>query len=351
MSAYSIFALTTRGLEEVSARELGELAQVRVEQVAYRRIMAHCNGSLVPLFMLRTVDDVFLDLGHWLGIGRPRSVLAVLREEAAQLNLYAAAALCAELRPVRQQPRFSVTANFVGKRNYSSEEIKFALAEGIETTHGWEYCDDDRMADLNIRIFIEHEAAFVGMRLAKQALHERNYKGLHQPGSLKPPVAAAMLRLSQFHSGQRLLDPFCGAGTILIEAALMGALAAGGDSDPMAISAAQTNASAAAVDISLEHWDARSLPLNDSSVDCVVSNLPWGRQIAVDSTLHQLYEAACAEMERVLRPDGCVVLLTSLPELIRFPSLECQQQIEISLFGQTATIVVSRLMKIDIQNR
>lgn len=341
MSTHPIFALTTRGLEEVSAQELGELAHVQLEQVAYRRILALCDGSLAPLLLLRTVDDVFLDLAHWLGIGRPRSVLAVLREQAMRLELGAAAALCAELRPVAQAPRFSVTANFVGKRNYTSEEIKFALAEGIETSHGWRYSEDDRNADLNIRIFIEHEAAFVGMRLAKQALHERNYKIAHQPGSLKPPVAAAMLRLAQLHAGQCMLDPFCGAGTILIEAALIGALASGADHDQAALGLAQHNASAAAVDIDLQQWDARQLPLDDSSVDCIVSNMPWGRQIVLDSALEQLYELACAEMARVLRPAGRIVLLTSLPELIHFPKLACQQQIEISLFGQIATIVVS----------
>ena len=341
VSTHPIFAITTRGLEEVSAQELRELAHVQLEQVAYRRIMAQCDGSLAPLLGLRTVDDVFLDLAHWLGIGRPRSVLAVLREQAMRLELGAAAALCAELRPVAQYPRFSVTANFVGKRNYSSEEIKFALAEGIETSHGWQYREDDRNADLNIRIFIEHEAAFVGMRLAKQALHERSYKNMHQPGSLKPPVAAAMLRLGQLHADQCVLDPFCGAGTILIEAALLGGQASGGDHDPAALSFAQLNASTAAVDIGLQHWDARQLPLDNSSIDCIVSNLPWGRQIVLDSALEQLYGLACAEMERVLRPNGRTVLLSSLPELIRFPSLACQQQIEISLFGQIATIMVS----------
>lgn len=336
----AIFALTTRGLEDISAQELAELGGVSVRQIAYRRVLAQSDATLAPFLLLRTVDDVFLDLAHWSGVGRPRSVLAELRRRAAALELQPAAAAIAQLRPVDPRPSFSVSASFVGRRNYTSEEMKFAIAEGIETQYGWRYSDDDRSAALNIRLFIEHENALVGMRLGQRALHERSYKVKHLPGSLKPPVAAAMLRLAQLEAGQRLLDPFCGAGTILIEASQLGALTRGGDDDPIALEAARSNAQVAGVALALEQWDARNLPLAEHSMDCIVSNLPWGRQVAVDSALTMLYQQAVSEMQRVLVPGGRLVLLTSLPELVQIPELACTHQHEISLFGQIATIMV-----------
>ena len=45
---------------------------------------------------------------------------------------------------------------------------------------------------------------------------------------------------------------------------------------------ARANAAAAGVDVPIEQWDARALPLPDRSVERVVTNLPWGRQVAVD---------------------------------------------------------------------
>src|SRR5205085_6385556 len=206
-------------------------------------------------------DDVFLDMATWHGIGRPRRALGTLRALSASIDLHEAAHTCAGLRPLRTPPTFAVTASFVGKRNYSTAEIKHEIAAGVEGGHGWTYCRDDAAADLTIRLFIEHDVAFVGVRLGKGAPSKRPYKQVHLPGSLKPPVAAALVRLAEAAPGLRLLDPCCGAGTILVEAALRGAVVLGGDSDPAAVAAARVNAAAAGVSAEFRRWDAQALPI------------------------------------------------------------------------------------------
>ncbi len=336
----NIFALTTRGLEAISAAELAALAGVTVREVAYRRVAADCAESLVPLLDLRTVDDVYLDLATWTGIGHTRDVLAVLQWHATQLDLARAAEQIKTQRPLADRPAFSVTASFVGRRNFSSDEIKQTVKEGVREISDWNYRPDDREADLNLRIFIEHENAYVGVRLSKRPLHERAYRQVERTGSLKPPVAAAMLRLVDLQPGQTLLDPCCGSGTILIEAAIIGAQARGGDSDAGALEAARLNTQAARVEVSLDQWDARRLPLADDSIEQVVTNLPWGRQVTVDDELEHFYRAVCAEIERVLIPGGKAAVLTSTPSLLGFERLRPLEQIEISLFGQTPTISV-----------
>jgi 23S rRNA G2445 N2-methylase RlmL len=334
----NIFALTVRGLESICADEMAALPGVSVTETAYRRVKAICTGTLDPLLSLRTVDDVYLDAATWTGIGHTRDTLAVLQWYAAQLELDAIAKRIAALRPLPPEPLFSITASFVGRRNYNTDEIKRTVAEGITSLYDWRYTPDDRLADLNLRLFIEHETAYVGVRLGKHPLHERGYKAVERPGSLKPTVAAAMLRLAGLLPGQRLLDPCCGTGTIVIEGGLIGALAQGGDNDLEAVEAARANAAAAGVDAGIEQWDARALPLPDRSADCVVTNLPWGRQIAVDDALAGLYADVCREIERVIAPGGCVVTLTSTPEQLRFERLRQAGAIEISLYGQTPTI-------------
>ena len=354
-----VFAVTSRGLENICAREM-ERFGLTVGEIGYRRIHAQSQDDLRPLHLrplhlrplhlrplhlrpllaLSTADDLFLEVSRWSGISHTRAALDTLRELAEQLPLRPALAVCAQLRPIDRRPVFSVTANFVGRRNYSSEELKTALAVGIEASTGWVYTPDDGVAALNVRLFIEHENALVGVRLGATPLHRRSYKQEQRPGSLKPPVAAALLELLALQPGERLLDPCCGAGTILVEAARRGGLVQGGDIDTGAVAATLANAENAGVAVSVEQWDARSLPLADGSVDCIACNLPWDRQVAIDGDEAEFYTQLCAEMERVLASGGRVALLTNRPDLLHFGRLACRDQMEISLFGQKPVISV-----------
>ncbi|HJR78927.1 MAG TPA: methyltransferase domain-containing protein [Anaerolineales bacterium] len=337
---FKILAITTRGLEGISANELAALPGVTVDQIAYRRILASCRGPLSSLLSLRTVDDVFLHLATWPGMERARQTLSTLRAVSAQLPLTIALEACRQIRTIQGPPTFSVTANFVGKRNYSTAEIKQACAEGILEQQNWHYSEDDATADLNIRVFIEADTAVVGVRLAARSLSRRPYKQEHVPGSLKPAVAAALLRLTDITPGTRILDPCCGAGTILIEASANRATALGGDINPEAVTAACFNAVQAGVTVPIQRWDARALPVSDRSVERVISNLPWGRAVNADDSLDTLYKEIGKEIERILAPDGQAVILTNQSQLIQFERLTCHRQIEISLFGQTPTIMI-----------
>jgi tRNA (guanine6-N2)-methyltransferase len=332
----SFFALTTRGLEGVSAGEIANIPGGTVIETGYRRVAATVEESPEQLLNLRTVDDVYVHIEMRQDIGHTRDNLGIFENWSEQLDLTTAAQVCATVRSISPQPLFSVTASFVGKRNYSTDEIKNSVANGIYASQGWTYTGNDREADFNVRVFIEHEVAYVGLRLGKSPLHERAYKQIQRAGSLKPSVAAAMLRLADIYPRMRLLDPCCGVGTILIEGAAIGAIAQGGDIDSEAVAAAQANA--AVFEITIQEWDARELPLEDQSVERIVTNLPWGKQIKIDDDLGRFYREVCAEMERVIMPAGRIAVLTSTPHLLQFDQLRLENTIEISLFGQTPTI-------------
>lgn len=332
-----LMAVTTRGLENVSADEMGRIAGLNLSQVAYRRVHAAFSGEPADLLDLRTVDDIFLHLAAWEDLIPQRAGLAQLTELAGTLAFTEALGAVARVRPLGAEPVFSVTANFVGKRKYNADEIKEAVAAGVGDRTSWRYAAENE-SDLNLRVFIEHDRADVGLRLAAASLGRRAYRQANLPGSLKPPVAAAMLRMAGVLPGDSLLDPFCGAGTILIEAALAGADARGGDNDPLALTAARENAARAGVSLTLEEWDSRHLPLEGRSVARVVTNLPWGRQVEVDEGTAALYRQACAEIDRVLTSNGEIVILTDQPDLLAFPRHPVVTRTEISLFGQTPVI-------------
>lgn len=346
-SQIPFFAITTRGLEDVSAAEIGSLDNIRPTVSGYRRIQGRCEGSLKALLSVRTVDDVYLHLGTWSGISRRRSTLKRLTSLSSGLDLDDATCTLSGVRRLANRPLFSVTASFVGRRNYTSREMKLAVAEGVTSNvPNLVYVDDDRQADLNLRLFVEHEMAWVGVRLAEDALNRRPYKRASVPGSLKAPVAASLVGLAaaglvpETRRNSLLLDPFCGAGTILAEANLMGFQVLGGDIRSEAIDAARRNLGPAGASERVWRWDAARLPLDDGSVDRVVTNMPWGRQVTVNSSLERLYEASFFEMLRVLAFGGRILVLTSLPELLAPFRSRLVEQRQISLFGQTPSILV-----------
>jgi tRNA (guanine6-N2)-methyltransferase len=135
-----------------------------------------------------------------------------------------------------------------------------------------------------------------------------------------------------------MLDPLCGAGTLPIEAALQGVLAWGGDLDSAALDGARTNIRAAGISVHLQQWDAVHLPLASQSMDRIVTNLPWGRQVQVDENWND-FTAGCGEFQRVLTDGGQIVLLTSLPEFVHLEGMTRRAAIEISLFGQNPMIL------------
>ena len=333
----SIFALTTRGIEEIVSQELQSLTGFSLKSTSYRRVSGNYEGDLEELTRVKTADDLFLQLAEWPDISHTRSMLPRFTDLARSLDLQIPLRLCNRFRKTETPPRFSISASFVGKRNYSSSEIKQACAEGLLQSSQGTYCEDDRLSDLNIRLFIEHDQAVVGVRLAQRPLHERAYKQHQMPGSLKPSVAAAMVRLAGLSPGDLVLDPCCGAGTIIKEALDQGAFVCGGDNNPDAIVAARLNVGEQAA---LAEWDARALPVSDQTINKVVTNLPWDRQIEIADHSQIFYRQLCREIERVLSPAGVAVILTLLPEKLHFEKLRCQREIKISLFGQTPTISI-----------
>ena len=62
--------------------------------------------------------------------------------------------------------------------------------------------------------------------------------------------------------------------------------------------------------------DVGQLPFADGCADCVVANLPWGRQVQAPGTIQQNISQAVDEIMRVLAPGGNAVLLSSLQQSI-----------------------------------
>jgi tRNA (guanine6-N2)-methyltransferase len=335
-----VFAIATRGLEEISAQEVSSIEGVVVKDVAYRRITISYNGPIENLVTLRTVDDIFFLVGTWTHVATQRSGLDDIRQFSSTLELLHAVQRIIPLREIPLHAHFSVTASFVGKRNYNTEEIKQAVADGIQLRFPWLYNPDDQTSDINIRLFIEHANATVGVRINQTSLQKRAYKQRHTAGSLKPPIAAAMVFLANPDVSYPVLDPFCGAGTILIEAKQMGFNILGGDIDTGALQAARENISSAKINTQILRWNALHLPFEDSTFEAVITNIPWGRQISTDFDAQTNQTIFLEECSRVLIKAGKAVILTNHVDIPPPGQFIIKDKIEISLFGQNPSILV-----------
>lgn len=127
------------------------------------------------------------------------------------------------------------------------------------------------------------------------------------PGVMMPGFARALVNLSGVMPGESLVDPFCGTGGILIEAALIGAVPAGCDVDEMMVRGSGLNCPDSLRVLS----DARALPIRNGIVDAVVTDLPYGQSVIIHTdTMDGLYRASLQEIERILKPGHYAVVVT-----------------------------------------
>ena len=133
-------------------------------------------------------------------------------------------------------------------------------------------------------------------------------RAFFHPGVMMPRMARALVNISCVQPKNRLLDPFCGTGGILIEAILLGIDTIGSDFDPVMVSGSKKNVKEGAMLIA----DATRLPLDDGSVDAVVTDLPYGQSVSIkkDDSLEQLYNDTLLELCRVLRKGKRAVIVT-----------------------------------------
>ncbi len=123
-----------------------------------------------------------------------------------------------------------------------------------------------------------------------------------QPGSMHPLLARALANVAGARDGTTILDPMCGTGGVLIEAALCGARPLGTDAQAKMVRGAGENLAhyAPDSDAATIRGDATHLPFPDDSIDGVVFDAPYGRQSKIANLeLDDLVAGALTEAHRV----------------------------------------------------
>jgi 23S rRNA G2445 N2-methylase RlmL len=245
----------------------------------------------------------------------------------------------------RGRPTYRVVARRAGRHAFRRIDAQKACEAGLARRFArWRLVEDD--ADLEFWLQIIGESALLGLRLSSAAMRQRTYRAANLPASLKPAVAHALARLAMPSGGGLLVDPTCGSGTVLAEAAGIGLAVLGGDIEQSAVRAARRNLLAAGVTASIARWDASRLPLAAGVADGLACNLPWGHQQVVGDRA-ELYRRVLGEAVRVVKNGGRIALLTSERETLkrlvrnrRGPAVE--QRLRVTVRGTDAWLFALR---------
>jgi tRNA (guanine6-N2)-methyltransferase len=342
----SLFARTIRGIESIAAAEIEQRCGANVTEIRHREIRFQLDALKPGLLDLGSVDDVFLTFGTINEVDHTRAALSDLAKRVNRINFAETIALLRHVRRIPDKPNFDVVASFLGRRNYNRFEIEDTVAEVIQRQTRWRYTpqrEHKSDLDLSFRIHLSDREAIIGARLSTAPLHRRTYKLESRTGTLHPPLAFAMAMLSNLAENQKLLDPFCGVGTILIEALTLEPRlrASGVDIDRDCIGKAISIAETANKDIEFIVGDAGQLPFGGGEIDRIISNPPWGRAVGVRGTAKQSF---FDELKRVSGAGVRIVLLLDAADDyqvdIERSGFKLLQRMPVSLFGSWPEILV-----------
>lgn len=302
------------------------------------------------LLQLRTAEDIFFLAGNEPRLSRGRQDLHAVTTLVASGEAFGRAAnnLLRQLK-LSGPPTYRVISRKYGQHQYRRIDLQTAVEHGIAQRYPrWTPVADG--GDVEVWANLLGSQLIIGLRLSDRTMRHRYQKRVELPASLRPSVAAAMVLLTDPQEDDVFLDPLCGSGTILLERINAGPYeqVLGGDVDETRVTATRQNLpqqrkGRKAGKIVVRQWDARQLPLEDASVDKVASNLPFGKQVAAGQDLEALYLGILAELARVVRPGGKVVLLSSEFELLKQclrqqPALTTQTGYSVAVLGHWGRI-------------
>ena len=233
--------------------------------------------------------------------------------------------------------------------------VKKAMVERLKSRYGLEQFPEDGVK-YQVRFSIFKDNVVIGLDGSGEGLYKRGYRAVGVDAPLRETLAAAMVILSRYRGKDPFCDPFCGSGTIPIEAALIAKNRApgldrsfaaqkwknmdsqlwldaadeamdrefhgtydiwGGDIDPKAVELAKHNAELAGVEdcIRFEVADAGKFH-RDSEYGQLVTNPPYGERLLEKKEAEELYRVFGRAL-RDLPPKWRVVVLSSHTEFER----------------------------------
>lgn len=367
----TIYSTVPSGFQELAANALlGRNADVNRGRHAEAaagapadRIIAVFDGAVLystgvsteRISALGFVQNSFLVIRSLPSLRRPR--MDTLMKEAIGLRINRRRLPSRLLRKARTFRLVTSEENRLvspNRRLRDRLEAAVASALGLRPRRGG--------ADLELWLLVRRDGTgVVGFRLSQRRATEKTLP----KGSLRPELANLLCRAAPFGRTDRVVDPFCGSGSIVAERVRMYPLgeAYGFDVDPANVKAARRYVTSAARDsglgtaapitsasITIEVGDARRLTqLRDGAVDVIITDPPWGhyeshRSDGPVTDVEVLYRRFLAESTRIL-DGGWLVMLVERDGpmeglLDERAELRLERRYEVLVQGRKATVLV-----------
>jgi 23S rRNA G2445 N2-methylase RlmL len=353
------YALVHPGLEEVAGEEITRELGGEVKKAGLGIVVFRVPAVDRSILALRTTEDVFvLAWGTDQLSYRAEDLDRIRRWTEKDADWTTLLRIHHSVRPKpKGKPTYHLVTQMEGVHGYRRVDALKALARGLTGKFPASWKPAEENAAIEVWLTINGATAVCGLRLSDRTMRHRTYKVEHFRASLRPTMAAALAWLGDLKPRQVVVDPMCGAGTILAEALLAtrskrlpdgtgwDLSIIGGDVDPAHVRAAEANLRRLGP-VQLSSWDARHLPLESASVDRILSNPPFGKQLSTPGQIGPLYRDMIKEYDRVLHKGGKAVLLVAdagaLKDAVQWVSWRQQRQVGVRVLGQRAVILVFR---------
>ncbi|MDZ7653058.1 MAG: THUMP domain-containing protein [Burkholderiaceae bacterium] len=211
-SLHRFFAICPRGLDELLAAELKALGATHLAPEAGGVAF---GGSLATAYAAnlhsRLASRVLWQVGR--------------RPYASEDDVYHAAFAVPwdDHMSAQQTLRVDVNASHSPLRSleFAMLKVKDGIVDRIRDRTGERPSIDRTRPDVRVFAYLDHEAVTLYLDLSGEPLFKRGWRADKGEAPLKENLAAGLLMLAGWTPAQPLLDPFCGSGTIVIEAACM----------------------------------------------------------------------------------------------------------------------------------
>lgn len=212
MEKFKLIATTTFGLEAIARRELENLGY-EILKVTDGKI--YFEGDLSDIakanIWLRTADRVLILLDQFEA--RTFEELFDKVYEIDWVNI------------IPKNGNFIVNGKSIKSKLYSVPDCQRitekAIIEKLKTKYDIQWFEKSG-ALYELEVSLLKDVASITLDTTGKGLHKRGYRIKHGDAPLKETLAAALVSLSFWNEDRLLFDPFCGTGTILIEAAMIG---------------------------------------------------------------------------------------------------------------------------------
>jgi putative N6-adenine-specific DNA methylase len=316
----TLIAIETFGLEAVVKREIQAMGFEHIK-VSPGKVEFEAQVEDIPRanLWLRAADRVLLKMGEFKAV-----TFEELFEQTKELPWE---------EWITEDGKFTVTGKSVksmlGSIRACQSIVKKAVVERLKAYYQTEWFEETG-PEFTIQVSMLNDIATLTIDTSGSGLNRRGYRKQAGQAALKETLAAGLVLLSFWNKDRLLIDPMCGSGTILIEAAMIARNIAPGlkrefasekwpaipryawhsakrdaheavikdlplkiqgyDIDPEAITASKANARSAGVggDITFEQKDIKDLWI-DSQYGIVISNPPYGVKMGELQELNQMY--------------------------------------------------------------